>query len=221
MGKQRVAVQPASGSLSARAGSPFSVSGLGPPGSHAPRVDKVPPMGPDDLRIGHGYDLHRLEPLPPAGAGRPLVVGGVRLEHDRGPVAHSDGDVLLHAVTDALLGALGEGDIGQVFPDTDPAHAGRDSADFVREAVGRASAGGWRVASLDATVILERPKIAGAKGRIRETLAGLLGVDVSRVNVKGKTHERVDAVGEGRAIEAHVVVLLVRDDGEGDLERVD
>ncbi|MDX2131524.1 MAG: 2-C-methyl-D-erythritol 2,4-cyclodiphosphate synthase [Planctomycetota bacterium] len=167
-------------------------------------------MHADDLRIGHGWDLHRLEATPPAGAGRPLVVGGVRLEHDRGVAAHSDGDVLLHAVTDALLGAIGEGDIGQLFPDTDPRHEGRDSAEFVREAAARVARAGWRVASLDTTVILERPKIGAHKDAMRRTLAGLVGADVSRVNVKGKTHERVDAVGEGRAVEAHAVVLLVR-----------
>lgn len=162
------------------------------------------------MRIGHGYDLHRLEPHPPTGNGRPLVLGGVTLTHDAGPVAHSDGDALLHAVTDAVLGALALPDIGQLFPDTDPRHRGRDSRDFLAEAARRAHELGWRVANLDATVILERPKLSPHKDAMRANIAAALAVDVSSVNIKGKTHERVDAVGEGRAVEVHCVVLLVR-----------
>jgi 2-C-methyl-D-erythritol 2,4-cyclodiphosphate synthase len=159
-------------------------------------------------RIGHGYDLHRLEPRPPAGAGRELVIGGVRLEHDRGPVAHSDGDVLYHAVVDALLGAVGAPDIGQLFPDNAPENISRDSAEFMRAARDRIGASGYTVSNIDATVILERPRIGAHKERMRANIAGLLGVSASAVNVKGKSHERVDAVGEGRAVEAHVVALL-------------
>lgn len=162
------------------------------------------------LRIGHGYDLHRLEPPPPEGKGRAFILGGVRFEHSLGPVGHSDGDALYHAVTDAILGALALPDIGQLFPDNDPRHDGQDSADFLVEAVRRAAARGWSIVNLDATVILERPKLSPAKDRIRDNLARLLGVPVDRVNVKGKTHERVDAVGEGRAVEVHSVVLLER-----------
>jgi len=162
------------------------------------------------FRVGHGYDLHRLDARPPTGQGRELVVGGVRLGHDRGPVSHSDGDVLFHAVTDALLGALGLEDIGQLFPDADPRHAGRESAEFLREAARRARSAGWSVGNVDATVILEHPKIAPHKTAMRENLAGALGASVDRINVKGKTHERVDAVGEGLAVEAHAVVLLTR-----------
>jgi 2-C-methyl-D-erythritol 2,4-cyclodiphosphate synthase len=162
----------------------------------------------EQLRIGHGYDLHRLEPHPPAGQGRPLVVGGVELEHDRGPVAHSDGDVLLHAVVDALMGAIAGPDIGQLFPDNAPDNEGRDSMDFLREAVSRVKSQGYEIANLDATVILERPRIGPHKDRMRATIADALGIARSSVNIKGKSHERVDAVGEGRAIEAHVVVLL-------------
>jgi 2-C-methyl-D-erythritol 2,4-cyclodiphosphate synthase len=162
------------------------------------------------IRIGHGYDLHRLEPVAPHGPGKPLIVGGVRLTHDRGPIAHSDGDVLLHAATDALLGAAGLPDIGQLFPDSDPRHAGRDSREFLSEANRRVGAAGYRVVSLDGTVILERPRIGTRKDEMRTVLAGLLGVEPSCVNVKGKSHEGVDATGEGRAIEAHVVVLLAR-----------
>lgn len=170
-------------------------------------------MSAGSVRVGHGYDLHRLEPPPPAGEGRPLVLGGVRLEHDRGPVGHSDGDALLHAVTDALLGALGLPDIGSLFPDTDPRWLGADSAVFVLEAVRRVGEAGWRVANLDATVILERPRLLPVKAAIRDRIAGLLGVEPTAVNVKGKTHERVDAVGEGRAVEVHAVVLLERVSG--------
>ena len=161
------------------------------------------------FRIGHGYDLHRLEPLAPEGSGRPFVLGGLSFDHDRGPVGHSDGDALLHAVTDALLGALGRDDIGQLFPDTDPAWEGKSSSIFLQEAVRRVEASGYRLANLDATIVLERPKIGPRKSELRHRLAELLGVSVELVNLKGKTHEKVDAVGEGRAIEVHVVALLV------------
>lgn len=162
------------------------------------------------LRIGHGYDLHRLEPRPPAGHGRDLIVGGVKLDFDRGPISHSDGDVLYHAAVDAVLGALGEPDIGQLFPDNAPENESRDSSAFVREACIRMNRAGFEIANIDATVILERPRIGPHKDHMRQNLAMLLNAPVSRVNVKGKSHEKVDAVGESRAIEAHVVVLLAR-----------
>jgi 2-C-methyl-D-erythritol 2,4-cyclodiphosphate synthase len=167
-------------------------------------------VSPDGVRIGHGYDLHRLEERPPAGPGRPLVVGGVALDWPKGPVSHSDGDVLYHALVDGMMGALAMPDIGQMFPDNAPENDGRDSREFVVEAVRRASAAGWRVVNVDATVILEKPRIGPVKDAMRENIAGLLGVEVGAVNVKGKSHERVDAVGEGRAVEAHVVVLMTR-----------
>lgn len=160
-------------------------------------------------KIGHGYDLHRLEPTGPEGPGRPFILGGVVIEHDRGPVGHSDGDPLLHAVTDALLGAIGEPDIGQLFPDTDPQWAGADSAAFLTEAADRVAARGLRVGNLDCTVICERPKISPHKDAVQANLSRLLGTDVQRINIKGKTHEGVDAVGEGRAIEVHVSALLL------------
>lgn len=162
------------------------------------------------LRIGHGYDLHRLEALAPAGPGKPFILGGVRLEHGRGPVAHSDGDALYHAVTDAILGALAQPDIGQLFPDTDPRHASMDSAVFLAEAARRMTSAGFRLLNIDATVILEQPKLAPVKDAMRANLAHILNVGIEQVNVKGKTHEKVDAVGEGRAVEVHVVVLLAR-----------
>lgn len=162
------------------------------------------------ILIGHGYDLHRLEPVAPAGPGRPFVLGSVRIDHDRGPVAHSDGDALLHAVTDALLGAIAAPDIGQLFPDTDPKHDAQDSRMFLEEAVRLVHAAGYRPTNLDATVICERPKLGPHKQAVREALAAVLALPVERVNVKAKTHEKVDAVGEGRAIEVHAVVLLAR-----------
>lgn len=174
-----------------------------------PRAGGPGPVAPD-LRVGHGYDLHRLEPLAPAGPGRPLIIGGVRIDSPRGPVAHSDGDVLYHALVDALLGALALPDIGQLFPNDDPRNDGRDSADFVRAAVSKLAEQRARVLNVDATVVLEAPKLGPLKAQIRANIAALLGLPAERVNLKGKTHERVDAVGEGRAVEAHVVVLVVR-----------
>lgn len=155
-------------------------------------------------RIGHGFDLHRLE------AGRPLIVGGVEIPHDVGPIGHSDGDVVYHAVTDAICGALGEPDIGQLFPDDDAAWKDQASHVFVTEAVRRMGEHGYRVGNVDVTVILQRPKLSPHKDLVRENLARLLGCDVTQVNVKGKTHEKVDSLGEGKSIACHVVALLMR-----------
>ena len=162
------------------------------------------------LRIGHGYDLHRLEAHPPAGSGRPLILGGVSLEHPVGPVGHSDGDAVLHAVTDALLGAIGASDIGQLFPDDDPANEGRDSSEFLTAAMHLVADAGYSLGNIDVTIICEAPKISMHKDAMIQNIASLLGCDAGRVNLKGKTHEGVDAIGEGRAIEVHVVVLLER-----------
>jgi 2-C-methyl-D-erythritol 2,4-cyclodiphosphate synthase len=153
-------------------------------------------------RIGHGFDLHRLEP------GLRLIVGGIDFHHDHGCAAHSDGDVVYHAVTDAVLGALGQDDIGQVFPDHDPKWKGADSRVFVEEAVRKMREAGFVVGNLDVTVILQRPKLSPHKAAIKANLARLLGCEPARVNIKGKTHEKVDAIGEGRAIACHAVVLL-------------
>ncbi len=181
-----------------------------PPGS----IEKGDlPMAPP-FRVGLGWDRHRLEALAPAGAGKPMIVGGVQLEHDLGPVGHSDGDALFHAVTDAILGAVGGPDIGQLFPNDDPRNAGQDSAVFLTEAVRRARESGWMVGNVDVVVILERPKIGPIKENIRANLAKLLGVGASAVNVKGKTGEQVDATGEGRAIDVHAVVLMSRQSTE-------
>lgn len=153
-------------------------------------------------RIGQGFDRHRL------GAGRPLRIGGISVESDRGPVSHSDGDVLLHAVVNALLGAIGAGDIGMHFPDSDPRWRDVASDRFVAEAVVRVRDAGYRVANLDATVLLEAPRLGAKRDAMRDHVASLLGIGVERVNVKFGTGEGVGPVGRGDAIEAHAVVLL-------------
>lgn len=155
-----------------------------------------------NIRIGHGFDLHRLEP------GHVLIVGGLRLEHDRGCDAHSDGDVVYHAVTDAVLGALAQEDIGQLFPDNDSRWKAAGSRLFVEEAARRMRDAGYAIGNLDVTVILQKPRLGPHKQAMRRNLAELLGCDISQVNLKGKTHEQVDALGENRAIACHAVVLL-------------
>ncbi|KAK4529307.1 hypothetical protein CCYA_CCYA01G0164 [Cyanidiococcus yangmingshanensis] len=162
-------------------------------------------------RIGHGFDLHRLEP------GLPLILGGVRLEHDRGSAAHSDGDAIYHAVTDAILGALALPDIGQMFPDSDPQWKGASSDVFMEAAGGLMQQRGYRVANLDVTVILERPKLAPHKEQIRQNIAKLLGLPLEQVNLKAKTHEKVDSIGENRSVGCHAVVLLERTTMAGNL----
>ncbi len=158
------------------------------------------------LRVGSGHDTHRLA------AGRPLILGGVRVEHSRGLAGHSDADVVLHAVTDALLGAAGLGDIGDLYPDTDPAHCDRDSADFVRGALARLADAGWRVVNLDVTVFAQEPKLGPVKAAIRANLAALLGVAPEVVSVKAKTGEHVGHIGRGEAIGCHAVVLIEKKD---------
>lgn len=169
---------------------------------HGPRMPESPPY-----RVGHGYDLHRLEPLPPQGQGKPFVLAGVHLDHPLGPVGHSDGDALLHAVTDALLGALALPDIGQLFPDTDPRWAGADSRVFVEEAQRRMREAGYALSNLDCTIICQSPKIAPVKDRLRAALAAMLGAAPERINVKGKTHELL-ADRADRALEVHVIAML-------------
>jgi 2-C-methyl-D-erythritol 2,4-cyclodiphosphate synthase len=160
--------------------------------------------------VGLGYDIHRLEPLEPEGRGKPFLLAGVRLQHDRGPVAHSDGDALYHVVTDAILGAAGLPDIGQYFPDTAPENESIDSGVILGEAVRRAREAGWAIGNVDAIVILQTPKIAGLKMQMRENLALRLGVPLDRVNVKGRTKEEMDTVGQGLAVETQAAVLLIR-----------
>ncbi|KAF8082870.1 hypothetical protein N665_0804s0017 [Sinapis alba] len=156
------------------------------------------------FRVGHGFDLHRLEP------GYPLIIGGIDIPHDRGCEAHSDGDVLLHCVVDAILGALGLPDIGQIFPDSDPKWKGAASSLFIQEAVRLMDEAGYEIGNLDATLILQRPKISPHKETIRSNLSKLLGADPSVVNLKAKTHEKVDSLGENRSIAAHTVILLMK-----------
>lgn len=172
-------------------------------------MPQITPAGASPFRIGHGYDLHRLEPRPPKGNGRPLVLGGVRFDqHPTGPISHSDGDAVYHAVTDAILGALGQPDIGQLFPDTDARHQDEDSSIYVREAASRMAACGFALGNMDITLICESPRVGPHKQKMIENLSRLLGCDESAINLKGKTHEQVDAAGEGRAIEVHAVALL-------------
>lgn len=156
------------------------------------------------LRIGIGHDTHRLE------SGKPLIIGGVPIPHTMGPAAHSDGDVLLHALIDALLGALAWGDIGEWFPDTDPLFAGADSSQLLAQVLTRLNQEGWRIVNMDGIVFAQLPKLSPYKERVRAHLAELMGIDVGQINVKAKTGERVGPIGREEAIAAEVVVLLQR-----------
>ncbi len=156
------------------------------------------------MRIGHGFDVHRF------GEGDHLMIGGVAVPFDHGFVAHSDGDVLLHAICDALLGACGLGDIGRHFPDTDPAWAGADSRALLRHVAGLAREAGYRVGNLDATVLAQAPKLAPHVATMAERIAEDLGVGAAAVNVKATTTERLGFTGRGEGIAAEAVVLLMR-----------
>lgn len=160
------------------------------------------------FRIGHGYDIHRFAPA--GQAARPLVLAGIRVAHDRDVIAHSDGDAVLHAVTDAVLGALAEPDLGSLFPDSSLENANRPSSAFLKVALDRVAAAGYSIANVDVTVICERPKIGPIRGQLRESLSHLLLLPHESVNIKGKTHERLDAIGAGDAIEVHAVALLTQ-----------
>jgi len=154
------------------------------------------------MRIGHGFDVHRF------GEGDHVMIGGVRIAHDRGVIAHSDGDVLLHALCDALLGACALGDIGRHFPDTDPRWAGADSRALLRDVMTRVAEAGYAVANIDATVIAQAPRLAAHIPAMRETIAGDLDVTCDAVNVKATTTERLGFTGRGEGIAAEAVVLL-------------
>ena len=154
------------------------------------------------MRVGHGFDVHQLV------AGRRLVIGGVEIAFDRGLGGHSDADVLLHAVTDALLGAAGLGDIGRHFPDTDPAHRDADSRRLLREAVAKVRAAGYVVVNVDSTIIAQAPRMAPHIPAMVANLAADLGVPAGRVNVKAKTTERLGFAGRGEGIAAEAVALL-------------
>ena len=156
------------------------------------------------FRIGEGWDTHALVP------GRPLIIGGVHIPHPVGLLGHSDADVLLHAITDALLGAAALGDIGSHFPDTDARFKGADSSVLLAE-VGRVvAAKGWRIGNIDSTVIAQAPKLAPHIHSMRATIALALGLDVAQVNVKAKTAEKMGPVGEGLSMEARAVVMLLK-----------
>jgi 2-C-methyl-D-erythritol 2,4-cyclodiphosphate synthase len=149
-----------------------------------------------------GHDTHRLA------EGRPLILGGVRIDNPRGLAGHSDADVVLHAVTDALLGAAGLGDIGDAYPDTDPAYRGCDSRVFLRQTLQRLKAAGWRVGNVDVTILAQEPRLGPHKERIRGQLAELLGVQPGAVNVKAKTGEGVGHIGRAEAIGCHAIALI-------------
>lgn len=154
------------------------------------------------IRVGFGFDSHRFDPQ------RPLVLAGVRVPDAPGLAGHSDADVVLHAVIDALLGAAGLGDIGEQFPDTDPAYRGADSAKLLAAAMAKVAAAGWRPANADVTVLLERPKLAPHKPAMRRRLAELLGLPEDAVAVKAKTNERMGFIGRGEGIAALAALLV-------------
>ncbi len=155
-----------------------------------------------DIRIGHGYDVHRLVP------DRPLILGGVTIPHSTGLLGHSDADVLLHAISDALLGALALGDIGKHFPDTDPRYAGADSRVLLAAVVDLIRQRGWEVGNVDATILAQAPKLAPHILQMRQNIAETLGIPIDRVSVKATTEEHLGFTGEGLGIAAHAVCLL-------------
>ena len=154
------------------------------------------------IRVGEGWDTHALV------AGRPLILGGVNIPYEKGLLGHSDADVLLHAITDALLGAAGLGDIGQHFPDTDATYKGADSVKLLKKAYEHVKHLGWHIGNVDCTIVAQAPKLAPHRSDIRSSIAKALGLAESQVNVKAKTAEKMGPVGEGKAIEARAVCLL-------------
>lgn len=155
-----------------------------------------------NMRVGHGYDVHRW------GSDKPLIIGGVQVESEQGLVAHSDGDVVLHAITDAILGALALGDIGQHFPDTDAQYAGADSAALLSHAVSLCREKGFRLGNIDVTVVAQAPKMAPHIDAMRERIAQCLNAEVNKVNVKATTTERLGFVGREEGIACHAVALM-------------
>ncbi|GAW68579.1 2-C-methyl-D-erythritol 2,4-cyclodiphosphate synthase [Geoanaerobacter pelophilus] len=157
-----------------------------------------------NMRIGHGYDVHRLV------EGRKLILGGVDVPYAKGLLGHSDADVLLHAISDAILGAIGEGDIGRHFPDTDPAYKGADSIKLLQHVMGLADAKGYRIGNVDATIVAQRPKLAPFIQQMRQNIARALATEDDRVNVKATTTEELGFAGRGEGIAAYGVALLER-----------
>ena len=164
----------------------------------------MPHMHTSAIRVGEGWDTHALV------TGRPLILGGVTIPHTHGLQGHSDADALLHALTDALLGAAGLGDIGRHFPDTDPTFKGADSIVLLKEAARRVAEAGWAIGNLDSTIVAQAPKMAPHIPLMRERIAEALGLAPDAVNVKAKTAEKMGPVGEGRAIEARAICLLYK-----------
>ena len=158
----------------------------------------------NNIRIGEGWDVHALVP------GRKLILGGVEIAHSQGLLGHSDADVLLHAITDAVLGAAGLGDIGRHFPDTDAQFKGADSGVLLAEAMRRVRAQGWEVVNVDSTIVAQAPKLAPHMGAIAAGVAKALGVQPDQVNVKAKTAEKLGPVGQRQSMEARAVALLHR-----------
>ena len=154
------------------------------------------------MRIGHGYDVHKLV------EGRDLILGGVKIDYEKGLLGHSDADVLLHAVSDALLGAAGLGDIGKHFPDTDPQYKGADSLKLLEIVAQRVKEAGYRVSNIDVTMIAQRPKLRPHIERMEENIARAVGVDVSRINVKATTEEHLGFTGTEEGMSCHAVCLL-------------
>lgn len=157
-----------------------------------------------NIRVGEGWDVHQLV------EGRKLILGGIEIPYEKGLLGHSDADALLHAITDALFGAAGLGDIGRHFPDTQVRFKGADSGVLLAEAAARVRAAGWQIGNVDSTIIAQAPKMAPHIPAMRERIAALLGLPAEAVNVKAKTAEKLGPVGEGRSIEARAVVLLQR-----------
>jgi len=156
------------------------------------------------MRIGHGYDVHRLV------AGRRLIMGGVDIPYGKGLLGHSDADVLLHAISDAILGAIGEGDIGRHFPDTDPAYKGADSLKLLRHVMALAEGKGYAIGNVDGTIVAQRPKLAPYIQQMRRNIARALDTDEDRINVKATTTEELGFTGRGEGIAAYAVALLAR-----------
>lgn len=157
-----------------------------------------------EIRVGIGYDIHRTDNK------RPLFLGGVLHENEVGLLGHSDGDALLHAIADAMLGAVSLGDIGELFPDTDASLKGLDSSLILKKAVEMVSEKGWKIGNIDAVIVCEQPKILPLREKIRKSLSSLLRISVSRISVKGKTAEKLGPIGEGKALEVMVTLLMER-----------
>ena len=156
------------------------------------------------MRIGHGFDVHAF------GGEGPIIIGGVRIPYEKGLLAHSDGDVALHALTDALLGAAALGDIGTHFPDTDVQFRGADSAVLLAEAARRVRAAGWQIGNLDSTIVAQAPKLMPHIPAMRQRIAEVLGLQPDQINIKAKTAEKMGPVGQGDAMEARAIALLFR-----------